>query len=592
MISKSILIVEDEAIVSLDLSILLEEAGYSINRICNSSDQLLMYFDDYPYPDLILMDIHIKGSLDGTEASLKIKELYNVPVIFLTAFADQDTLKKAKTSYPYGYIIKPYDKRKLLITIEMGLNIIELEKEVKRREKLFSATFNSIADAVIITDKNECIKYLNPVASSMIKRNSALDKKFNTVFDIVFDEDKKRGSFKDKFGKEKTLEIKKTKLDESFQDIGGFVWILTDITIPVYLESQLRESQKMEAVGRLAGGIAHDFNNLLTVIMGYCSLILDNTELMTENSNIKSDITGIQLTSQKAVKLTKQLLTFTNNQVHNPRLVDLNGIIDDLEQIFERLIPDNIRLQNHLTENDTIINIDPIQLEQVLINLVVNSRDAIEDNGKISIKTGIINTGEEASNRNSNIPKGDFILLSIEDDGSGIPTTLHSKIFEPFFSTKKEGKGLGLGLSTVYGIVQHSGGFIDLQSSPGSGSNFDIYFPRVLNDSPSEVSLSSSKNADMGKEVVLIVEEDDFVRSIMSRILDNKGYNVVEARSAGDALLLCELKSNRFELIIFDMFMPMISGMELLTRVKKYYPHIKCIFTSTHNIDTVKVCMI
>jgi two-component system cell cycle sensor histidine kinase/response regulator CckA len=587
MTSQSILIVEDEAIVSYDLKNLLEDDGYTITDICNSSDKLFSILDNNPYPDLILMDIHIKGSLDGTESSLKIKELYDIPVIFLTAYSDNETLEKAKNSYPYGYITKPYDKRKLLIIIELVLNVIGLEKEIKRREELFSATFKSIADAVIITDDQNKIKYLNPMAKSFITATDVLEQSFDSVFKITIDHEQNRGVFIDKYGKEKTLEVKMTKLDNSLIKTGGFVWILTDITIPVFLESQLRESHKMEAVGRLAGGIAHDFNNLLTVIMGYCSLILDNVELMEQNQNLKSDVTGIQTTSHKAVKLTKQLLTFTSNQVHNPRLVDINDIISDLGKIFDKLIPGNISLNFSLTENQTIINIDPVQLEQVLINLVVNSRDSIEGNGSIQIETTVINTTNEI-NLLSKIPRGEFILLSVKDNGKGIPENLISKIFEPFFSTKKDGNGVGLGLSTVYGIVQHSGGHIDVLSSLNSGSIFNIYFPRINDEVLLKKRISESKNKDMGKEYILIVEEDEFVRSIMTRILDNKGYNVVEARNAGEAILLSENKETPFELIITDLFMPIISGVELVYRLKNEFPEIISIFTSTHTFESIK----
>jgi len=588
MISKSILIVEDEAVVALDIKLILENSGYTVFKVCNSSDQLFKYLENSSRPDLILMDVHIKGSLDGTEASLEVKSLYDIPVIFLTAFADKDTIAKAKNSYPYGYIIKPYDKRKLLIIIEMGLNIINLEKEVKRREKLFATTFNSIVDAVIITDNNNRIKYLNPVAASMISAADFQERKFEDLFQIKFDQDKSRGSFVDKYGKEKTLEIKKNRIDDSLYNKDGFVWILTDITIPVFLETQLRESQKMEAVGRLAGGVAHDFNNLLTVIMGYCSLILDNTDLIDKEDGLKNDILGIQTTSQKAIKLTKQLLTFSRNQVHSPRHVNLNEIIGELGNIFEKLIPDDIGISVNLCDENAIINIDPIQIEQILINIVVNSRDAIKKNGHIQISTSVIKKIKQINPMIRQMSRGEYILLTIEDNGSGIPKEIHSKIFEPFFSTKKEGKGVGLGLSTVYGIVQNSGGFIDLHSSPGKGSIFNIYFPRVLDAIPSGIIKTELKNQDAGKEVLLIVEDDEFVSSIMTRILINKNYKVIEAKNAGEALIICEKAQIPIELIITDLFMPLISGLELSQRIKSIFPEIKTLFTSTHNLDSIQ----
>ncbi len=588
MTPKSILIVEDEAVVALDLSLLLEKSGYRVTRICNSSDQLFDEINCFSHPDLILMDVHIKGSLDGTEASLKIKKLYNIPVIFLTAYADRDTITKAKNSYPYGYIIKPYDKRKLLIIIEMGLNIIELEKEVKRREELFSTTFNSIADAVIITDSNNRIQYMNPVAEAMIPETAVLDRIFSEIFQIKFDQNAGRGFFIDKAGKEKTLEIKKNKLNELHSQNSGYVWTLTDITIPVFLESQLRESQKMEAVGRLAGGIAHDFNNLLTVIMGYCSLILDNGELMSLDESLKSDILGIQTTSQKAVKLTKQLLTFSSNQVHSPRHVNLNEVVRDLDGIFIKLIPDDIQINVNLTDENTIINIDPVHLEQIVINLVVNSRDAIFTNGQIEISTAISQYKDHYSNLIKHKGGGDFVLFTIEDDGIGISEEIHSKIFEPFFSTKKIGKGTGLGLSTVYGIVQNSGGFIDLQSSPDKGCKFNIYFPRVLDAIPEDISTAVLKNQDAGKEIILVVEEDEFVRSIMMRILNKKNYSVIEAKNAGEAIILSEKTERPIELLITDLFMPLISGVELSNRIGRIFPDVRTLYTSTHNQETIK----
>ncbi|MBI9098662.1 MAG: response regulator, partial [Spirochaetaceae bacterium] len=381
---------------------------------------------------------------------------------------------------------------------------------------------------------------------------------------------------------------KKTNLDESNFKQGGYVWILTDITIPVFLESQLRESQKMEAVGRLAGGVAHDFNNLLTVIMGYCSLILDNSELLKKDKTLKNDILGIHSTSQKAVNLTKQLLTFSNNQVHTPRHINLNMIIKDLNKIFDRLIPDYICLTNFLTDDDTIINVDPVQIEQVLINLVVNSKDAISNKGYIHIRTSIIDSTEEIKNNTGVIPKGEFVLLSIEDNGCGISDEIQTKIFEPFFTTKKEGKGIGLGLSTVYGIVLHSGAYMDLKSSPGKGCIFKIYFPRVLDSIPEKVIPVEYKHMDAGKETVLIVEEDEFVRSIMLRILTIKGYTVIEACHAGEALLLCEKMEDICELMITDLFMPQITGQELFRRISKFFPQIKCLYTSTNNLESIK----
>ncbi|MCP4181648.1 MAG: hypothetical protein GY756_28110, partial [bacterium] len=321
---------------------------------------------------------------------------------------DEEIIRKAKRSSPYGYIVKPFEKRKLLLDIEIALNTINLEKRIKYREELFSATINSITDAVIVTDQNNLIKFMNYIARSMLVNPDVLNKNFMTVYKIDFDNEKNRGKFKDRNGKSRILGIQKSKLKSKLSGKGCYVWVLRDITIPVFLESQLRESQKMEAIGRLAGGVAHDFNNLLTVILGYCSLILDNNESSSINDDLLNDITGIQLTSQKAVRLTKQLLTFTANQVHNPRYVDLNSIIYALNQIKEKLLPDEIQFNISLTSGKTIINVDPVQIEQVLINLIINSRDAISGLGEIDINTSIIDT-ESYNNSFINLLTGEYI---------------------------------------------------------------------------------------------------------------------------------------------------------------------------------------
>lgn len=583
--SRSILIVEDEAIVSLDLKMLLESAGYTINRICNSSDQLFRDFDNYPRPDLILMDIHINGELDGLESSLKIKQFYDIPVIFLTAYADRNTLEKAKHSYPYGYIIKPYDKQKLLVIIEMGLNIIDLEKQVKEREELFSATFNSIADSIVITDEQNIIHYMNPAAWEMSGGKDGTGKSFSSYFPIEYTIQNKRGILIGPDGRERTLEIKTTHLPESLFRKGGTVWILSDITMPLFLESQLRESQKMEAVGRLAGGVAHDFNNLLTVIMGYCSLILDNSELMAREKTLENDVRGIQETSRKAVKLTRQLMTFSEKQIHNPKNIDLNSVINDLQGLFSRMIPDRISIKMNLTVDETVIHIDPVQMEQVIINLVLNARDAIQDRGEIAIITAVKKIDEPVNTFKGIIPEGEYIHLEITDNGSGIPEEIQTKIFEPFFTTKKGDRGIGLGLSTVYGIIQHSGCYIDMKSKLGQGTSFSFFFERVGNPLASTGHPSSARAGDMGSETVLIVESDNYVRSIMTRILKKKKYTIAEAGNAGEALLLCEKRKEPFDMIITDLFMPLISGQELVQRISVMCPGIKSLFTSTTVVE-------
>lgn len=348
-------------------------------------------------------------------------------------------------------------------------------------------------------------------------------------------------------------------------------------------ELKLLQSQKMEAIGRMAGGVAHDFNNLLTAITGYCDLLLE--ELPAQHP-ARADAEEILKASERAAGLTHQLLAFSRRQVLQPRVLDLNNLVADMDRMLRRLIGEGIELITLLGGGAWPIKADPSQLQQVLLNLVVNSRDAMPDGGRITIETSNQAIGETLLTEFGEVPPGDYLTLSVSDTGSGMTKELVEMIFEPFFTTKESGKGTGLGLSTVIGIVQQSGGFMDVQTSPGSGSSFTIYLPKTENVAMLPEREPGSDQF-RGKETVLLVEDSEPVRRLVVRCLKSKGYTVLDVASGVDALRVCNRHEGEINLLLSDVILPKMDGFEVARRVIAIRPDIKIIYMSGFTDDAL-----
>jgi nitrogen-specific signal transduction histidine kinase len=349
------------------------------------------------------------------------------------------------------------------------------------------------------------------------------------------------------------------------------------------LEEQLLQAQKMEAVGRLAGGIAHDFNNILTAIKSYSELLIE--DMATDNGRVE-DVQEIREAADRAANLTRQLLAFSRQQMLRPRVLDLNSTVRDLKSMLDRLIGANIELKTRLSPDIGMITADPGQIEQVLVNLVVNASDAMTDGGRIDMETANVELDEEYARTHVATPAGPYVMLCVSDTGHGMTREIQSRVFEPFFTTKEKGKGTGLGLSTVYGIVKQSGGSIWVYSEPGRGTTFKIYLPRVNEtaDLPVAVPVTNGKGGD---ETILLVEDEDAVREVASRILRRHGYTVVEARNGTDALRKFTEDGSEFDLIVTDIVMPEMGGLELAQRVREWTPNARILFTSGYTEDAV-----
>ncbi|HEY1661432.1 MAG TPA: ATP-binding protein [Verrucomicrobiae bacterium] len=347
-------------------------------------------------------------------------------------------------------------------------------------------------------------------------------------------------------------------------------------------EEKLQQSQKMEAVGRLAGGIAHDFNNLLTVIGGYSAMSL---QTMEANHPLQKNITEIQKAAERAGSLTGQLLAFSRKQMLQPRVLQLNEVLRNMEKMLRRLIGEDVQLSTTFDPALGHVKADPGQIEQVIMNLAINARDAMPRGGKLTIHTSNVRVDEKSNYRNRTMGIGEYVLIAVTDNGVGMTSEIKSHLFEPFFTTKGLGKGTGLGLATCYGIICQSEGDIRVYSEPNSGTTFRIYLPRT--DAPLDSTASpDSAQLPPGTESILLVEDDPAVRRLATVILGNCGYKIQESNNAFEALSLVK-RNPRFDLVISDVIMPQMSGKELCDQIKGSFPHIRILLMSGYTDDAL-----
>lgn len=379
------------------------------------------------------------------------------------------------------------------------------------------------------------------------------------------------------------IDVEVTSHDLSFGGRRARLVLVNDITERRSLEEQLRQSQKMEAIGMLAGGIAHDFNNLLTAINGYSDLIVSK---ISRSDPIRPSIDQIVKAGKRAAALTAQLLAFSRKQVLQPKVIDLNTVVADLEKMLRRIIGEHIHLAVMLDPKLRRTSADPGQIEQVLLNLVVNARDAMPDGGTLTIETKNTFLDEEYCKLHVSAIPGYYVMIAVSDTGVGMNTVTQERIFEPFFSTKETGKGTGLGLSTTYGIVKQSGGHIWVYSEIGQGTTFKIYFPVA------EKELSITETADEsgeagGGETLLLTEDEEMVRTLATDVLEAFGYKVLAAENGAEALEISQSYKGKIDLILTDVIMPGIGGRELVERITASRPELKVVYMSGYTDNTI-----
>jgi PAS domain S-box-containing protein len=588
-----IAIVEDEYIVALDIRSFLERSGYHIAGIFSSGEELLSRYDELA-PDLIIMDIKIRGRLDGVETASLVHERYRTPVVLLTAYADDETIARAKLTEPFGYLLKPFEERELKTAIEMALYRAAMESKLRESEERFRRLFMEGISGNFSADFSGHIMDANPSFRRLvgIGPNDPLPR-----LDALFPDQAAWESFRQGLATSQRLELAELSLltatgqsllvlvnaaaflDESGAMIG-IQGELTDTTERRRLEERLLQAQKMEAVGRLAGGIAHDFNNILTAILGYANLL---AEELPDIKEAKDDVEGIRSAAARASNLTRQLLAFSRRQPVSPRRVDLNSLVQDTERMLRRLLSENIALSLSLSSKKRVVMIDPIQVEQILLNLAVNARDAMPQGGLLSIATQDMHIDSPCAVGLDTLPAGEYVVLEVSDTGEGISPAIRDRIFEPFFTTKPKDQGTGLGLSTVYGIAKQAGGAIGCESELGSGSVFSVWLPSLgmaEDDRPSEVANLPEPSAP--RATILFVDDDETLRNLAVRFLSKIGHRVLVASNAGEALLIAESHGKPINLLVTDVVMPFMDGYTLARRLRTILPAMAVLFVSGH----------
>lgn len=349
-------------------------------------------------------------------------------------------------------------------------------------------------------------------------------------------------------------------------------------------EEQLRHAQKMDAVGRLAGGVSHDFNNMLSVILSYAGLILSD---LKADDPLRGDIQEIKKAGERAAELTRQLLTFSRQQVVLPKVVDLNQIIAGMEKMLGRLLGADVELTLLLATRLGKVKADPGQIEQVIMNLAVNARDAMPGGGKLTIQTNNTELDADYAAQHLGVTAGRYAMIAISDTGAGMDRETQTRIFEPFFTTKEKGKGTGLGLSIVFGIVKQSGGHVWVYSEPGKGTTFKLYLPRTDAVEETGSVRPPASGGGRGSETILLVEDDDQVRAVARGILRRHGYTVLEAPGAGEALLVAEQYGAKIDLVVTDVVMPRMDGPHLIERLRTSRPQLKVLFMSGYTDEAI-----
>ena len=387
-----------------------------------------------------------------------------------------------------------------------------------------------------------------------------------------------------KDGSPVTLSLAAAPLHDARGVVTGTMLIAADLTEMRRLEVQYRQAQKMEAVGRLAGGIAHDFNNLLTAILGTTGLLLDD---LGSDTRTRLDVQEIEKAAKRAAGLTRQLLVFSRQQVLEPRILDLNAVVRDVQRMLSRLIGADVQLRLQLAAEVGPVQADLGQLQQAIVNLVVNARDAMPRGGRVTIETADVDLDPRQLEAHTLTQPGPYVLLAVHDSGVGMDAATKARLFEPFFTTKEAGKGTGLGLATVYSIVKQSGGYIWAYSEVGQGTTFKIYLPRVAG-TPETAMVQTPATLAVGSETVLVVEDQAEVRGLTTRILEARGYTVLAADNAHAALQLAERYVKRIDLLLTDVVMPGVNGRELALRLASERRDIKVLFVSGYTGEAIR----
>jgi PAS domain S-box-containing protein len=620
----NILLVDDQPANLLALEAVLDSSGANLVTAPSGEEALRRILnDDFA---VILLDVQMQG-MDGFETARLIRsreKSRNTPIIFLTAY---DTSRyPTEEAYALGavdYLMKPVVPTMLRAKVGVFIDLYLKTEQIRRQAEQLrqweqrqaeqalrdsnarhAAILETALDAIISIDQFGKIIEFNPAAEKTFGYNrSEVMRKSMAELIIPPSLRKLQADGMARYlatgespilnrrieitaaradGTEFPVEVTVTRISGEGSPL--FTAYVRDITDRKRLEEEFRQAQKMESIGRMAGGVAHDFNNVLTAIRGYADMLasgLDNTGPLHQHAE------EIKRAAERGASLTRQLLIFSRKETVTPRIVDLNTLVTNMGNMLRRLLGEDIEITTELATDLGHVKADPCQIEQVVMNLAVNARDAMRHGGKLTIET--CNAGLDATicEMHPDARPGPYVRLRMTDTGCGMSDETKAHLFEPFFTTKEAGKGTGLGLATIYGIVKQSKGHIEVSSRLGQGTTFTIYVPRVAQAVSECEKDTVSTHPKSGTETILLVEDEEMVRSLMRTIFEQKGYTVLEACQGDEALAVCKRHPGPIDLLVTDIMMPRINGWQLAERLAQIRPTIKVLFLSGYRHDVL-----
>ncbi len=601
---STVLHVDDDPAGRFALSEALRRAGLRVREAATGREALDLAAAEAP--DLVLLDVNLPGGVGGLEVCQKLKAdpaTAATPVLLISALSThgEDRVRGLEEGAD-GYLTKPVEPAEVVAQVKALLRLRHAEAERDRLLERLRLHVERMPLAYMVKDADFRVTDWNPAAErtfgfrkeevlgrcpvpllvppaarphveEVLRRLRAGDMDAHSVNDNVT-----------KDGRTITCEWFNTPLHKADGTPDGYLSMVLDVTERRRLEEQYLQSQKMEAVGQLAGGVAHDFNNLLTVITGFADVVRGR---LAEGDPARELVGEIIKAGQRAAGLTRQLLAFSRKSVLAPRVLDLNAVLADLEKMLRRVIGEDVELATHLRPGLGPVRADPGQVEQAIINLAVNARDAMPRGGRLTIETRDVELDEGYAAAHREARPGPHVLLAVSDTGHGMTPEVRARVFEPFFTTKEPGKGTGLGLAMVYGFVKQSGGHVEVYSEVGHGTTFKLYLPRGDEPVKGRKSGAGLAAAPRGTETVLLVEDEDAVRALAGHVLRSSGYTVLAAADGAEALRLAREYLRPIHLLVTDVVLPGLGGRPLAERLLALHPETRVLFASGYTDDAV-----
>jgi len=584
---KHILVVEDEGLIAADLERRIARLGYPAPLIAQSGEEALQRARSTRF-DLVLMDIRLKGEMDGIATAAALRSELRTPVVYVTAHADQETIERAKFTEPLGYLLKPISDGDLRSVIQTAIYKANMERRLRLSAAWLATTLRSVGDGIVATKPDGKVAFLNPAAERLTGWSEA-DAKGRDLMDVLRLYDEATGqpaanpvseltehearcyALASQSGARTPMEVECFE-NRAEDEVVGSIVTMRDIGHRREIEARLLQSQRMDAIANLAGGLAHDFNNHLMVILGYAEEL---SARLTGDG--KAQVAEIRHAASLAAATTTQLLALSRHGGEGFDVLKIDEVVADARPLVAQTLGDSSTVATQQTQPAGYIRGDRSQLRQLFLNLALHARGAMPGGGELRIETSTVEISADDTLARQYRP-GTYVKLLVADNGEGMDPAALARIFEPRFDARREQFGNGLGLSLVHGIVLESEGYIAAQSGPGKGTSFEILWPSVgtfhgtgLPDSPS----------------VLLVEDEDGVRRLMHRLLEREGYQLLSARNAEDAEAIARVYSGEIDLLITDVVMPGITGPQLADRLRPRHPGMRVLLVSGYRHDAL-----